>query len=299
MSQQTAAAPTSASVRAEYAKIARRARARRGATSGGCRSQDARDNALQARLGELHAAEPDASSARACFDDYPVAELIDYIDWTPFFPTWELTGKFPAILDDDKVGEAARALFADAQAMLKQIVDEKWFTASARRRLLAGECDGDDIVVFGDEARERRSPRCTPCASRWRAREGRANVALADFIAPKEPACRTTSARFAVTAGIGEDAIADASSTPTTTIPRSCSRRWPTAWPKRSPSACTSACARSSGAMRPTRRWPTSELIDEEYRGIRPAPGYPAQPDHTEKATLFQLLDAETRPASS
>ena len=137
-----------------------------------------------------------------------------------------------------------------------------------------------------------RSPTLHTLRQQLARREGRANVALADFVAPRASGLADYIGAFAVTAGIGEEAASSASSTPTTTIPRSWPRRLPTGSPKPLPSICTHASAASSGAMRQDEALANAELIAEDYRGIRPAPGYPAQPDHTEKATMFKLLDA-------
>jgi 5-methyltetrahydrofolate--homocysteine methyltransferase len=138
------------------------------------------------------------------FDDYSVAELIDYIDWSPFFSTWELTGKFPAILNDEKFGEAARALYEDARAMLGKIVKENWFRAAAIVGFWPAHSDGDDILVGAEGGEVLHSLR-----QQLARREGRANVALADFIAPKDSGRQDYIGAFVVTAGIGEDVIAD------------------------------------------------------------------------------------------
>ena len=137
----------------------------------------------------------------------PIAVLIDYIDWTPFFATWELTGKYPAILDDATVGAAARSLFADAKEMLKQIVAERWFRASAVIGLWPANSEGDDILVFADEARVQPIATLHTLRQQLARREGRANVALADFVAPRASGLADYIGAFAVTAGIGEQAV--------------------------------------------------------------------------------------------
>ena len=143
------------------------------------------------------------------FDDYPLAELVDCIDWTPFFQTWELSGRYPAILDDPKQGEAARSLFADAQAMLKQIVDEKWFRARAVIGFWPANAVGDDIAVYADDKRTKQIATFHTLRQQLEKREGRHNVALSDFIAPKTSGVADYIGAFVVTAGIGEDVIAD------------------------------------------------------------------------------------------
>ena len=170
----------------------------------------------------------------------------------------------PAILDDKMVGEAARSLYDDAQAMLRKIVDERWFRASAVVGFWPANSEGDDILVFADEARSKPIATLHTLRQQLARREGRANVALADFVAPRTSGLPTISAPSWSPPASARTRSPSASSTPTTTIPRSWSRRWPTAWPKPSPSGCTSACARSSGATRPTRRCASSELIARE-----------------------------------
>jgi 5-methyltetrahydrofolate--homocysteine methyltransferase len=139
--------------------------------------------------------------------DIPLAELIDFIDWTPFFATWELNGKFPAILNDPQTGEAARSLLADAQAMLRQIVSENWFTARAVIGLWPANSEGDDILA--DEARSVPMAVLHTLRQQLPRREGRANVALADFVAPRASGLADYVGAFVVTAGIGEESVVD------------------------------------------------------------------------------------------
>ncbi len=226
-------------------------------------------------------------------DDIPISELVDTIDWTPFFTTWELNGKYPAILDDATVGEAARSLFDDAQAMLKQIAGERWFKASAVFGLWPANSEGDDILVFADEARVKPVATLHTLRQQLARREGRANVALADFIAPRASGLADYIGAFAVTAGIGEQAVVDrfkhANDDYSAILAKALADR-----------LAEAAAERLHQRIRKTfwgyaagETLSTSELISEKYRGIRPAPGYPAQPDHTEKGTLFKLLDGE------
>ncbi len=141
--------------------------------------------------------------------DYPIAELVDYIDWTPFFQTWELNGKFPAILDDAKLGRVARSLYEDARAMLDKIVAERWFTASAAFGFLPAQAQGDDILVFADEARKAPIATLHTLRQQLSKREGRFNEALSDFVAPRDSGLADYVGAFTVTAGIGEDDVAD------------------------------------------------------------------------------------------
>jgi 5-methyltetrahydrofolate--homocysteine methyltransferase len=279
-------------VRAEYARIAA-AHARGEENKQRLALADARQNALRLNwAGNYQPPVPQLLGTRRIVD-IPVSDLIDYIDWTPFFSTWELNGKFPAILKDAKVGEAARSLFDDAQSMLRRIAAERWFTPCAVIGLWPANSDGDDILVFADEART--TPIATLHALRQQLprREGRANVALADFVAPRASGLADYIGAFAVTAGIGEDAIAErfklANDDYSSIMAKALADRLAEALAERMHQRMRKefwgyAVDESLGA---------GELISEKYRGIRPAPGYPAQPDHTEKATLFKLLDVE------
>jgi 5-methyltetrahydrofolate--homocysteine methyltransferase len=226
-------------------------------------------------------------------NDYPIAELIDYIDWTPFFQTWELSGKFPAILDDAKFGPAARPLYEDARAMLDKIVAERWFKANAVLGFWPAQAQGDDIVLYGDEGRV--TPVATLHALRQQLskREGRNNIALSDFVAPRDSGVKDYIGAFAVTAGIGEDVVAErfkrANDDYSAILVKALADRLAEAYAER----LHSLVRREFWAYAPEEELSAEELIAEKYRGIRPAPGYPAQPDHTEKGTLFRLLEAE------
>src|SRR5262249_5458338 len=140
--------------------------------------------------------------------DYSLAELIDYIDWSPFFATWELVGKFPAILDDAKYGEAARGLYDDAPALLATILAQRWVPAPAGVRFWPANADGDDFLVFADEAGKDPIAVLRTLRQQLARREGRANVALADFVAPRQSGLADYIGAFTVTAGLGESDIA-------------------------------------------------------------------------------------------
>ena len=226
--------------------------------------------------------------------DYPIAELVDFIDWTPFFPTWELNGKFPAILDDAKLGRAARSLYEDARAMLDKIVAERWFTASAALGFWPAQCAGRRYSrVCRRSARRRRSRRCIRCASSLSKREGRYNVALSDFIAPRDSGLNDYIGAFAVTAGIGEDVVAErfkrANDDYSAIMVKALADRLAEAFAER----LHQRVRKEFWGYARDEALDAEDLIAEKYRGIRPAPGYPAQPDHTEKGTLFRLLEAE------
>src|SRR5262249_43336503 len=227
--------------------------------------------------------------------EYSIAELGDYIDWSPFFSTWELAGKFPAILDDAKVGEAARGLFEDAQAMLRRLIDERWLRAEACVGFWPANAEGDDILVFADEGRAQPATVLHTLRQQLARREGRANVALADFIAPRGSGLSDYVGAFMVTAGIGEDEAAErfkrGNDDYSAIMIKALADRLAEAFAER----LHQRVRKEFWAYAPDETLSNVELISESYQGIRPAPGYPAQPDHSEKATLFKLLDGERR----
>lgn len=223
------------------------------------------------------------------FDDYPLAELVDYIDWTPFFNTWELAGKYPAILTDDIVGAQASELYRDARAMLKKIVDEKWLTAKAVFGLWPANAAGDDIAVDTGGAATTlhflRQQVDKPVE--------RPDFCLADFIAPKDSGRQDWIGAFAVTAGIGIEAHvarfeADHDDYNAILL-KALADRFAEALAERLHQRVRKEFWGYAG----DEALDNEALIHESYRGIRPAPGYPACPEHSEKATLFRLLDAE------
>jgi 5-methyltetrahydrofolate--homocysteine methyltransferase len=225
--------------------------------------------------------------------DYPLAELVDYIDWTPFFRTWELSGQFPAILDDPTVGAAARSLYDDARAMLARIVDEQWFKAGAVLGFWPANAVGDDILLFADDTRGAPLATLHTLRQQMHRREERANLALADFVAPHASGLADYVGAFAVTAGLGEDAIADrfkgANDDYSSILVKALADRLAEALAER----LHQRVRTEFWGYAAEEAFGNAELIAEAYQGIRPAPGYPAQPDHSEKATLFGLLDCE------
>ncbi len=222
----------------------------------------------------------------------PIATLIPYIDWTPFFSTWEIKGSYPRVLEDERYGEAARPLFADAQKMLDQMVREEWLTAKGVIGFWQAQSDGDDIVLYGEDGEA--FTRFHTLRQQMARSGERANVALADFVAPIGGP-RDYIGGFCVTAGLGEEEVAarfDAKHDDYSKIlSQSLADRLAEAFAE----YAHERVRREFWAYRPDERLTPQELIGEAYQGIRPAPGYPAQPDHTEKATLFSLLDAEAR----
>ena len=224
-------------------------------------------------------------------DNFPLSELVPFIDWSPFFQTWELRGKYPKIFEDPTVGEQARKVFDDAQTLLKRIVDEKLLTARGIYGFWPAMSEGDDIVVsIPDSSTTMRFPMLR---QQWE-RPGQSDFrSLADYIAPAESGRTDYLGAFAVTTGIGCDELAnkfqdelhdDYSSIMTKAIADRLAEAFAEYLHQR---------ARSDWGYGVNERLSTDELIDEKYRGIRPAYGYPACPDHTEKPKLFKLLDAE------
>ena len=226
------------------------------------------------------------------FTPYDLGDLATYIDWTPFFASWELAGPFPDILQDDVVGEAARSLYADAQAMLEQIVAEKWFEARGVVGFWPANAVGDDIAVYADEDRAAEIGRLHTLRQQMAKSGDRANAALSDFVAPLGSGPDYIGG-FAVTAGHGEQAIAkrfkDKGDDYSAILAAALADRLAEAFAE----AMHRRVRTELWAYAPDEALSVDEMIKEKYRGIRPAAGYPAQPDHTEKAFLFRLLDAE------
>jgi 5-methyltetrahydrofolate--homocysteine methyltransferase len=227
------------------------------------------------------------------FETWDLAELARYIDWTPFFQTWELKGRYPKILEDEQQGAAARQLFEDAQAMLQKIVAEKWFAPKAVIGFWPANTVGDDIRLYRDEGRADELATFFTLRQQLTKRDGKANVALSDFVAPEESGKADYLGGFVVTAGIEEVAIAErferANDDYSSILVKALADRFAEAFAE-----CMHERVRKEfWGYAPEENLGAEDLISETYRGIRPAPGYPAQPDHTEKATLFRLLDAE------
>jgi 5-methyltetrahydrofolate--homocysteine methyltransferase len=281
-----------AELRGEYARIAAaHARAQEDKTR--LPLAAARANALKLDWSGAH------QPPRPCFlgtkvlSDYSIKELIDYIDWTPFFATWELSGKFPGILEDEKFGAAARSLYDDARAMLEKIVDEHWFRANAVFGFWRANAEGDDICLYTDDARDKPNAVLHSLRQQLSKREGRPNTALSDFIAPRSSGLEDYIGGFTVTAGIGEDEVAErfkrANDDYSAIMVKALADRLAEAFAER----LHQRVRREFWGYAADENLSNEQLIAEKYRGIRPAPGYPAQPDHTEKGTLFKLLDSE------
>ncbi len=227
------------------------------------------------------------------FDDYDLEELVERIDWTPFFMSWQLTGKYPKILNDEVVGEAAQNLFADAQVMLRKLIDEKRVQARGVIGLWpANSVDDDVIEVYADESRTEVVERLHHI--RQQTTKGRDGIcySLADFIAPKESGKADWIGGFAVTTGHGVDELSKAYETAgddyNAIMVQALTDRLAEAFAER----MHERVRKEFWGYAPEETLDNDALIAEKYQGIRPAPGYPACPDHTEKATLFRLLNA-------
>ena len=227
--------------------------------------------------------------------DFDLAQLVPVFDWTPFFQSWELAGRFPALLDSDTVGETARQLYADARAMLERIVAEKWLTARGVFALWPAARVGDDLVFYADESRTQEIGRWLGLRQQHKQPPGRANLALADFVAAADSGIPDWAGAFAVTAGLGlEKKLAEFAARHddySAILLKSLADRFAEAaaeWLHRE-------VRRQFWGYAADEALDNEALIAERYVGIRPAPGYPACPDHTAKRTLFRLLEAERR----
>jgi 5-methyltetrahydrofolate--homocysteine methyltransferase len=223
---------------------------------------------------------------------YPLAELIDYIDWSPFFQAWELSGSFPKILDDPLVGEAARKLYGEARDMLGRIVAERWVVANGVLALYpAARVQEDDIELYADEARTERLMTWHNLRQQNHKPTGRANLCLADFVAPRESGVADWAGAFAVCAAGIEERVAAfeaAGDDYSAIMLKVLADRLAEAFAER----LHERVRREFWGYAPEERLSSTELVAEAYRGIRPAPGYPACPDHTAKGPLFRLLEA-------
>ena len=280
-------------IEAEYVKV-RDAHTRSEATKRRITIRTARDNRMKLDWMKARPKKPSFIGTRS-FADYDLAELVRYIDWTPFFQTWELTGRYPRILDDNVVGTEARKLFADAKAMLERLVAERWVKANAVIGFWPANSVGDDIEVYADDARA--APIATLHTLRQQiARDqgrDRAHTALADFIAPKASKVADWIGGFAVTTGIGEDEAIERHIAKTDDYGRIMMKALCDRLAEAFAERMHERVRRQLWGYIPGERLTVDELISEKYQGIRPAPGYPAQPDHTEKATLWHLMDVE------
>ncbi|WP_019948213.1 methionine synthase [Hymenobacter aerophilus] len=227
-------------------------------------------------------------------EDYDLAELAEYIDWTPFFQTWELKGRYPRLLDDPTVGEAATQLFQDAQRMLRRIIDEKLLTARAVIGFWpANTVDYDTIEVYQDDARQQVQAEFFTLRQQSEKAAGVPNLAFSDFLAPKQTGRADYIGGFAVTAGFGIEKLLEQYAAEhddySSILLKALADRLAEAFAER----LHQRVREEFWGYAPAERLSNDDLIQEKYQGVRPAPGYPGCPDHTEKITLFNLLDAE------
>jgi 5-methyltetrahydrofolate--homocysteine methyltransferase len=229
---------------------------------------------------------------RRTLDDLPLQSLVPYIDWTFFFTAWELKGRFPRIFEHPDYGSAARELYDEAQLLLRRIIDEKLLVARGVYGLWPAVSDGDDLVLFEDAALHHELARFPMLRQQRPRAEGVPTLCLADFVAPLESGLRDTLGAFALTTGIGTDALVAgfeaAHDDYHAIMVKALADRLAEAFAE----FLHQQARRDLGYGR-DEAFSNEDLIEEKYRGIRPAIGYPACPDHSEKRTLFQLLGAE------
>ncbi len=282
-----------ASIQADYAKVAQKHQ------ESELKKQrislvEARKNAFKIDWSEYDAPKPSFTGVKV-FNEWDLADLAACIDWTPFFQSWELKGRFPAILDDKKQGEAARALWADAQVMLKQIIAEKWFKPKAVIGFWPANSSGDDIILYDDEGRKSQLNVMHGLRQQIAKRKGMANICISDFIAPKETGIKDYLGGFVVTAGAQEEEIAKAFAKDNddyrSIMVKALADRFAESFAER----MHQKVRKEFWGYASDENIPDDELLLEKYRGIRPAPGYPCQPDHTEKTAIFDLLDAKNQ----
>ena len=278
-------------IRADYDRL-RESHGKSGGRRPRATLEDARGNAMEIDWSAYAPPVPAAPGLRV-FDGWDLAELARYIDWQPFFAAWELAGRFPDILDDPEVGEAARSLHADALAMLDRLIAEDWTRPRGVAGIWPANRDGaDDIALFADEGRsERVATLRTLRQQMQRGRRDRSNLALADFVAP--PGTPDYVGAFAVTAGGGIEERARAFETARDDYSAIMAKALGDRLAEAFAECLHERVRRELWGYAPDECLSNEELIAEVYRGIRPAPGYPACPDHTEKRILFRLLDAE------
>jgi 5-methyltetrahydrofolate--homocysteine methyltransferase len=228
------------------------------------------------------------------FSDYSLEELSEYIDWTPFFATWQLRGKYPEILQDEVIGEECKKLFNDAQSMLRRIIDEKWLTAKGVFGIFpANSVMDDDIEVYSSPDRQTVTAVLRNLRQQRQKAPGQPNYSLTDFVAPKESGIEDYIGAFAVTTGIGIERQVEAFEKNhddyNAIMLKALADRLAEAFAER----LHERVRKQFWAYAKDEQLDKEAIIEEKYIGIRPAPGYPACPEHTEKQTLFQLLDVE------
>jgi 5-methyltetrahydrofolate--homocysteine methyltransferase len=254
----------------------------------------ARDNRFKIDWDTYRPVRPSFLGTRA-FPNFNLASIVPYIDWTPLFQAWELAGRYPQILTDNKVGAEAKKLFDDAQALLKRIVAEKWVTASGIVGFWPANSVGDDIEVYTDDTRTKKLATLHTLRQQI-ARDPtrhRPLMALADFIAPKETGVADYIGGFAVTSALGEEEAIARHVEKTDDYNRIMTKALCDRLAEGFAEAMHEKVRKELWGYAKNEKFSNEDLIQEKYQGIRPAPGYPAQPDHTEKATLWKLMDVQ------
>jgi len=257
--------------------------------------QEARENKFKIDWSTVNPVKP-SFIGNKYFENYPISEIRNYIDWTPFFQTWMLKGKYPRIFDDQVIGKEAKKLFEDANKMLDQIIAEKWLQANAAIGLYPANVVNDDTVeVYKDEARKEFIKDFNFLRQQGKKGSGIPNISLSDFIAPKETGVKDYIGFFAVTSGIGIEPLLEKFAKDhddyNSIMLKAVADRLAEAFAE----LMHEKVRKEFWGYCKAEHYTNDELIDEKYQGIRPAPGYPACPDHTEKPVLFSLLDAEAK----
>ncbi|MFZ2322712.1 MAG: methionine synthase, partial [Ignavibacteriaceae bacterium] len=254
--------------------------------------EKARLNKIQINWSKTKIVKPNQLGVTA-LKDFPIAILRSYIDWTPFFQTWELKGKYPAIFEDPKFGSEAKKLFDDANKLLDEIIAERHLTANAVFGLFPANSTGDDIEVYSDESKQGILTILHALRQQMQKTEGQPNISLSDFIAPKETGVTDYIGAFAVTTGIGIEKLIDKYEKNhddyNSILVKSLADRLAEAFAEH----LHELVRKKYWAYAADENLKSEDLIKEKYIGIRPAPGYPAQPDHTEKPIIFSLLEVE------
>ncbi|WP_431688914.1 methionine synthase [Hahella sp. NBU794] len=279
-------------IRAEYEEVRER-RKNREPSAKPIPLAAARDNRFQGDWNDYTPPTPTFTGVKV-FDDYPLQELVDYIDWTPFFISWDLAGKYPRILQDEKVGEAARQLFQDAQKMLSHIIDNNLLKARAVVGIWPSHRTSDeDTVLYTDESKSAPLATLSHLRQQTQREQNRPNYSLADFVAPAESGKDDYVGAFVVTAGIGAEELAKQYESEhddySSIMVKALADRLAEAFAER----MHERVRKEFWGYASSEQLDNEALIKEKYAGIRPAPGYPACPDHTEKAKLFSVLEAE------
>ena len=280
------------SIKEEYRQV-RESRSSRQSSKEYLSLEEARANRLKLNWSSYEPPRPSFLGTRV-FNDYPLEDLVHHIDWTPFFSSWQLKGKFPAILQDEFVGQEAQQLYNDARSLLRRIIDEKWLQARAVIGFFpANACPDDQIELYADESREEATSTLAHLRQQVKKAPGQPNLCLTDFLAPKENGQPDYLGAFAVTAGIGIERWVEKFESEHddyhAILLKALADRLAEALAER----MHERVRREFWAYAPEEALDNEALIAEEYRGIRPAPGYPACPEHTEKRRLFDLLQVE------